>query len=171
MTNEQKKKCHAIIHGHAVAAAAGNVVPVPGLGVATDMVAMVTMTMSLCAVFGGNISKRAAETLAIAALKNTLLKQPIKTLTRELSKLIPGLGQIVAPSITVVMLEAAGWVLANELQQKLASPKQEGKRSAHRSAKRTRRSTRKATNDALLRTGGAHRAAAGAARARRRAKR
>ncbi len=109
--------------------------------------------------------------MAIAALKNTLLKQPIKTLTRELSKLIPGLGQIVAPSITVVMLEAAGWVLANELQQKLASPKQEGKRSAHRSAKRTRRSTRKATNDALLRTGGAHRAAAGAARARRRAKR
>lgn len=91
--------------------------PVPGLGIATDMVAMTTMTMSLCAVFGGNIKEEAAKTLAIAAIKNTMLKQPMKVLAKELSKLVPGLGQIVAPSITIVMLEAAGWVLATELEQ------------------------------------------------------
>ena len=118
MTEDQKKKCHAIIHGHAVAAAAGNAVPIPGLGVAADMVTMATMTMSLCTVFGGNISQEAAKTLSIAAMKNTMLRQPIKTLTRELSKLVPGLGQVVAPSIAVVMIEAAGWVLANELEEK-----------------------------------------------------
>ena len=123
MTNDQKKKCHAIIHSHAVAAAAGNVVPVPGLGIAADMVTMTTMTMSLCAVFGGNISQEAAKTLSIAALKNTMLRQPIKTLTRELSKLVPGLGQVVAPSIAVVMIEAAGWVLASDLESKLAPAK------------------------------------------------
>ncbi len=120
MTEDQEKKCHAIIHSHAVAAAAGNAVPVPGLGVAVDLVTMTTMTMSLCAVFGGNISESAAKTLAIAALKNTMLKQPIRTLTKELSKLIPGLGQLVAPSISVVMIEAAGWVLAKELETKFA---------------------------------------------------
>ncbi len=118
MTDDQNKKCHAIIHSHAIAAAAGNAFPVPGLGVAVDLVTMTTMTMSLCAVFGGNISEEAAKTLAIAALKNTMLKQPIRTLAKELSKLVPGLGQVVAPSIAVVMLEAAGWVLAGDLERK-----------------------------------------------------
>ena len=117
MTEDQESKCHYIIHSHAVAAAAGNAVPVPGLGIAADMVTMTSMTMSLCAVFGGSLTQEAAKALAIAAIKNTMLKQPIKTLTKELSKLIPGLGQIVAPSISVVMLESAGWVLAKELEQ------------------------------------------------------
>jgi uncharacterized protein (DUF697 family) len=116
MTPAQRKKCHAIIHSHAVAAAAGNAVPIPGLGVAVDLVTMSTMAMSLCAVFGGNISKEAAKTMSIAAMKNTMLRQPIKTLSRELSKVIPGLGLAVAPSLAVVMVEAAGWVLANELE-------------------------------------------------------
>ncbi|MDR1969008.1 MAG: hypothetical protein LBQ32_10015 [Burkholderiaceae bacterium] len=118
MTEDQKTKCHAIIHGHAVAAAAGNAVPVPGLGVAVDLVTMTTMTMSLCSVFGGSLKEEMAKAMAIAALKNTMLKQPIKTMTRELSKLIPFLGQVIAPGIAVVMLEATGWVLAQELEAK-----------------------------------------------------
>jgi uncharacterized protein (DUF697 family) len=121
MTDDQKTKCHAIIHSHAIAAAAGNVAPIPGLGVAVDVVTMTTMTMALCAVFGGSITKEAAKSLAIAGIKNTALKQPIKTLTRELSKLIPGVGQVVAPSIAVVMLEATGWVLAGELEEKFSA--------------------------------------------------
>ena len=74
MTPAQESKCHKIIQSHAVAAAAGNAVPVPGLGIATDMVAMTTMCTSLCAVFGGNMTKTAAEAMAIAAIKNTMLK-------------------------------------------------------------------------------------------------
>jgi hypothetical protein len=61
-------------------------------------------------------------------MKNTMLKQPIRTLTKELSKLVPGLGQVVAPSIAVVMIEAAGWVLANELATKFGKPPRGGKR-------------------------------------------
>ncbi|WP_048441062.1 hypothetical protein [Caenimonas sp. SL110] len=122
MTEDQKTKCHAIIHSHAAAAAAGNVIPIPGLGIAVDVVTMTTMTMALCAVFGGSITQETAKSLAIAALKNTALKQPIKTLARELSKLIPGLGQVIAPSIAVVMLEATGWVLASELETKFKGP-------------------------------------------------
>ncbi len=118
MSDEQKKKCQKIIHGHAVMAAGGNAIPVPGLGVATDVVTMTSMVMSLCAVFGGSLSEEAAKAMAITAIKNTMLKQPIKTLSKELSKFIPFLGQVVAPSISVVMLESAGWVLAEELHQK-----------------------------------------------------
>jgi hypothetical protein len=70
----------------------------------------------------------ALETLAIASIKNTMLKQPIRTLTRELSKLIPGLGQAVAPSIAVVMLEAAGWVLAHELEERFSAKKAKSKK-------------------------------------------
>lgn len=118
MTPEIKNRCHTIIHSHAAMAAAGNAVPVPGLGIATDMVTMTTMTMSLCAALGGSITEEAAKAMAIMTLKNTMLKQPIKTMTKELSKLIPWVGMLVAPSISVVMLEAAGWTIANELYEK-----------------------------------------------------
>lgn len=118
MPEDIKKKCSIIIHSHAVMAAGGNAVPVPGLGIAADMVTMTSMSMSLCGALGGNITESAAKGLAISAIKNTMLKQPIKTLGKELSKLIPFLGQVVAPSISVVMLESAGWVLANELYEK-----------------------------------------------------
>ncbi|WP_304335627.1 hypothetical protein [Conchiformibius steedae] len=118
MTDEQETKCHAIIHTHAVAAAAGNALPVPGLGIATDLVTMTTMCTSLCAVFGGSLTEEAAKGMAIAAIKNTMLKQPVKVLTKELSKLIPGLGQVVAPTVSVALLEAAGWTLAKELDSK-----------------------------------------------------
>jgi uncharacterized protein (DUF697 family) len=120
MNEEQKKKCHAIIHTHAVAAAAGNALPLPGAGVAVDLVTMTTLAMSLCAVFGGTITEEAAKTLAIASMKNTLLRSPMRVLARELSKFLPGLGQVVAPSIAVVMIESAGWVLANDLHRKVA---------------------------------------------------
>ena len=120
MNQSQKNKCHAIIHSYTIAAAAGNAIPVPGLGIAADMTTMTSMCMSLCSVLGGNITEEAAKGIAVASIKHTMLKQPIKTLTKELSKLIPGLGQIVAPSISIVMLEAAGWALAKELETKQA---------------------------------------------------
>ena len=65
MTEDQESKCHYIIHSHAVAAAAGNAVPVPGLGIAADMVTMTSMTMSLCAVFGGSLTQEAAKAIPL----------------------------------------------------------------------------------------------------------
>lgn len=118
MTAEQNTKCHTIIHTAAAAAGAGNLIPVPGTGVATDMVTMTVMTVSLAAVLGGNLSEEAARGLAFAAIKNTMLKQPIKTLTKELSKLVPFLGQIVAPAISMTLIEAAGWSIAEDLARR-----------------------------------------------------
>lgn len=118
MTPEQLNKSHAIIHSAAAAAGAGNLLPIPGTGVAADMVAMTAMSIGLAAVFGGNLSEEAARGLAFAAIKNTMLKQPVKTLTKELSKLVPFLGQLVAPTLSVTLIEAAGWSIAEELSRR-----------------------------------------------------
>ena len=118
MTPEQEKKCSLIIHSAAAGAVAGNVVPVPGLGIAADVVAMTVMTTSLASVFGGRLTEEAAKGMVILTIKDTILKQPIKTLTKELSKIIPGLGQIVAPTITAGLIEAAGWAIAKDLERK-----------------------------------------------------
>ena len=117
MTDEEKGKCRAIIHGHAVAAAAGNLVPVPGVGLATDTVTMTTMAMALASVFGGSITESVAKTMAINAIVATIKKQPVKIIAKEISKVVPIVGQLVAPSISVAMLESAGWILANELAE------------------------------------------------------
>lgn len=118
MTAEEKSKCEKIIHSHAALAGAGNLIPVPGTGVAADIVTMTTMAMALASVFGGSITESVAKNMAITAIKDTMLKQPIKTLAKELSKIIPVAGQIVAPSISIAMLESAGWALAEELSNK-----------------------------------------------------
>ncbi len=119
MTPEQKRKCEKIIHGHAVAAGAGNLIPVPGTGVAADIVTMTTMAMALAAVFGDSIPENVAKNMAIVAIKKTMLKQPIKSLAKELSKIVPILGQIVAPAVSVAMLESAGWLLAEQMANKM----------------------------------------------------
>lgn len=118
MTQEQQHKCHVIIHSAAIAAGGGNAAPVPGLGIAVDIAAMTAMATGLATVFGGSITEEVAKGLAITALKDTVLKQPIKVIARELSKLIPGLGQVVAPAFSIVIIEAAGWTLANEMDRR-----------------------------------------------------
>ncbi len=120
MTEEQMNMCRGIIHSHAIACGAGNAVPVPGLGIAADIITMTTMTMLLASVFGGSITETVAEGITITAIKRTTLKQPMNTLAKELSKIVPGLGQIVAPAISITMVEAAGWSVAHQLEREYA---------------------------------------------------
>ncbi|EKO3686115.1 hypothetical protein P0F07_000885 [Vibrio metschnikovii] len=115
MNQQLNERCHVIIHSHAAAAAAGNLIPVPGLGIAADITAMTSMCMSLASVMGRNISEEVAKGLAIAALKNTILKQPIRVLSKEISKFVPFVGQLIAPAISVAILESAGWSMVNNL--------------------------------------------------------
>src|SRR5574344_1745974 len=118
MTESEEIKCHAIIHSHAAAAVAGgNLVPVPGLGIAADIVGMTTMCLALATVFGtDNLPAEVAKGLAVGALKKTLLKQPVKTIGKELAKLIPLGGQIASAAISISLVEAAGWVMAKDLE-------------------------------------------------------
>ena len=115
MTDDELSKCKKIIHGHAAAAAAGNLVPIPGVGLAADTVTMTTMAMALAAVFGGSITEAVAKNMAINAIVATMKKQPVRLIAKEISKVVPLVGQLVAPSISVAMLESAGWLLAEDL--------------------------------------------------------
>jgi uncharacterized protein (DUF697 family) len=115
MTAEQKYKCAKIIHAAAATAGAGNLIPVPGVGIAIDTIAITSMAMGLSAVFNANLSEQVAKGLALSAIKSTVLKQPLRVLTKEVSKVIPFLGSAVGAGISVVLLEAAGWALANDM--------------------------------------------------------
>ena len=115
MSDAQKSKCQKIIHSSAVGAGAGNLIPIPGTGLAADVVAMTMMTMGLAAVFGGNVAEETARGIAITTMKRTVLKQPIQVLTKELSKFIPILGQAVGPAISIGIIEATGWAIANKM--------------------------------------------------------
>ncbi len=117
MTESQRTKCHCIIHTHAAAAGGGNAVPIPGLGVAADTAAMVSMAISLAAVFGQNIPKSTAKVMAVDTLKKTLLKQPIKVIAKELGKIVPLLGQAFAATVSAGLVEAAGWALVGDFEQ------------------------------------------------------
>lgn len=64
---------------------------------------------------------RKCKGLAVAAFKRTVTKQPVKLLAKELSKLIPGLGQIVAPAVSIGMIESTGWTLAQEMERKASA--------------------------------------------------
>ncbi len=114
MTNEEKSTCKIIIHSAAAATGAGNLVPIPGLGAAADMVAMSTMAISLASVFGEELTRAAARGMAYAALKKTILKQPIRYATKELAKILPWFGSAFSSAVSVALMEAAGWQLAQE---------------------------------------------------------
>lgn len=118
MTPEQESKCKAIIHSAAVAAGAGNLAPVPGVGIAADTLALTAMAVGLAAVFGGELTHEAAKGMAFSAIKNTMLKAPLRTISKELAKFVPFLGQAVAPAVSFGLVEAAGWTLAKELERK-----------------------------------------------------
>lgn len=117
MTEDQEIRCHAIIHSAAVAAGSGNAVPVPVLGLAADTAALVGMAIGLAAVFGQSIPECAAKAMAIDALKKTLLKQPVKVIAKELSKIIPFFGSVFAATVSVGLVEAAGWTLAGDFER------------------------------------------------------
>ena len=114
MTNEEKSKCHIIIHAATAAAGAGNFVPIPGLGAAADMAAMTTMAISLASVFGEELTPAAARGMAYAALKKVIFNQPIKYAAKELVKFVPWIGSAFSAAVSVALMEAAGWQLAQE---------------------------------------------------------
>lgn len=117
MTQEQKNKCHAIIHTGAIAAGGGNLIPIPGSGFAADTVALTTMACSLAAVFGKDLSAAAARAIALSAIKKQIMKRPLTVIGKELQKLNPWGGPAVSAAVSAAMAEAAGWSMAEEFSK------------------------------------------------------
>ena len=76
------------------------------------------MAIMLAGVFGGDLTQEAPKAAAISAIKYAALKAPIKALAKELSKLVPGLGQVVAPTVSFAIAEGGGWVLAKDMERR-----------------------------------------------------
>lgn len=111
MTSTQRAKCSSIIHSCAVAAAGGNLIPVPGVGAAADVAAVATMAVRLANVFERDIPASVARSLAVSALA----RQACKTVVKEIIKVIPIFGWLAAPAISAGTLEAAGWTIAHSM--------------------------------------------------------
>ena len=120
MTQDQNTRCHAIIHTAAVAAGGCNALPLPGMGIAADTLALAGMAAGLASVFGKDLPSNVAKAMAVEALRKTVLRQPLKVIGKELSKLIPFLGSAFAATVSVGLVEAAGWSLVSEFESEAA---------------------------------------------------
>ncbi len=116
MTEEQRIKCHTIIHTAAAGAGAGNLVPIPGTGLAADTIAITAMTMSLSAVLGLNITNEVAKGIGIMALKEVIMRQPVKCFVKECVKIIPFFGQAFSGAVSAGIIEVAGWQLCKNIR-------------------------------------------------------
>ena len=122
MNSQQKSECHVIIHTAAAASASSTLIPVPFTGFAVDAVVMVAMVMNLARVFhlDTTVNEDLAKGLAIAAVKEQLLKHPVKYLTREFSKTLPMAGTAMSGGLSLMLTEAAGWKIAEQFSREIA---------------------------------------------------
>ena len=145
MTISEKVKCHFLIHSFAIACGAGNAVPTPGVGIAVDIAGMASMCMGLAAIFSGDAEDSIKKGLLLTAIKRYLTKEALKELAKngskkatkelakwmaltvlkregakvaakEASKTIPVLGTVLSSTMSVCMIEAAGWKIAKDME-------------------------------------------------------
>ena len=93
MTDEQKNKCHVIIHTASVAAAgvASGMAQIPGSDNAVITPIQLTMIVSLGKVFGKSLGEAAAK----ATLGSTMASAIGRTVTQVLVGWIPGIGNAI----------------------------------------------------------------------------
>ena len=122
MNSQQKSECHVIIHTAAAASASSTLIPVPFTGFAVDAAVMVVMVMNLARVFhlDSTVNEDLAKGLAIAAVKEQLLKHPVKYITREFSKTLPMAGTAISGGLSLMLTEAAGWKIAEQFSREIA---------------------------------------------------
>lgn len=117
MTEEQRTKCHAIIHSASVSAAAvgGGLAQIPGSDNAVLTPIQLTMTIALGKVFG----KALSESTAKAAIASVAASTIGRTVSQFLIGWIPGVGNAINASTAAGLTEAMGWALAKEFDEGL----------------------------------------------------
>lgn len=115
MTEDQRNKCHAIIHT-ASAAAAGvgaGLAQIPGSDNALLTPIQLTMTILLGKVFGIELS----ETTAKATLASVTASTIGRTVSQVLIGWIPGLGNAINATTAAGLTETMGWALADDFDK------------------------------------------------------
>lgn len=114
MNDEQKEKCHYIIHSAAAAAAGIGAIPIPGADILPISGVQVTMIIALARVFGISITENIAQEMA----KTFLVGQAGKALVASFSKLIPIIGSGINATVAAGLTETLGWETAESFSKK-----------------------------------------------------
>jgi len=115
MTNEQRGKCHAIIHSASASAAAvgAGLAQVPCSDNAVITPIQLTMTVALGRVFGIELTDSAARASSAAAA----------TVGRMTSQVLVGwlpiAGNVINACTAASVTEALGWILAEDFAQQI----------------------------------------------------
>lgn len=124
MTEEQRAKCHGIIHAAAVAAGSvgAGLAQIPGSDNAVIVPIQTTMIISLGAVFGVNID----ESIAKATLATTTASLTGRAISQFFVGWIPGIGNIINAATAAAITESTGWTIANSFNSKPLSLNKKG---------------------------------------------
>ncbi|MEA1884147.1 MAG: hypothetical protein U9N62_06480 [Thermotogota bacterium] len=114
MTQEQNKRCQAIIHTAAGSCSAVGFASsqIPGSDNAIMAPIQITMIISLGGVFGVTIDKSWAKSL----LGSFIATITGRALSQALVGWIPGLGNVVNAGTAAALTEAIGWAVAKDLE-------------------------------------------------------
>ena len=116
MTDDQKTKCHAIIHTASLAAggAGAGLAQLPGSDNAVIVPLQVTMVVGLGLVFGIELTKSAAEA-TLATFTASLIGRGI---SQFLVGWIPGVGNAINAATAAGVTETVGWTIAKSFSSK-----------------------------------------------------
>lgn len=123
MTQEQKIKCHSIIHTAAGAASlvGSGLAQIPGSDSVVIISIQVTMVIGLGAVFGITIDKSTAKA-TLATMTATLAG---RTISQFLVGWIPVVGNAINATTAGAMTETVGWAIANDFHNNKPRKKQQ----------------------------------------------
>ena len=117
MTNEQRGKCHAIIHSASASAAAvgAGLAQVPCSDNAVITPIQLTMTVALGRVFGIELTDSAARASLVSAAAATVGRMTPQVLVGWL----PIAGNVINTCTAASVTEALGWILAEDFAQQI----------------------------------------------------
>lgn len=119
MTDEQKKKCHKIIHTASAGAmgVGAGFAQIPFADSAILVPIQNTMAISLGKVFGIPVTSSYARSLMVTATTTAIGKAVAGKAVAKVTKKIPGVGNVINASTAAAVTEAAGWAIAEEFDK------------------------------------------------------